>query len=197
MSNLKQLLLYTFFTATIIGLLSSCGSDYAPKPRGYYRIELPAKEYKHYSGACHYEFDIPTYAEVVPDSSRDTRPCWTNVVYKGLNGRIHISYYDIKSPEMFGNLIEDSRRLAFKHTVKAEGIDESRISNPKEKVYGLYYAIDGNTASSVQFFLTDSNKHFLRGALYFYTEPRQDSIQPVLNFVKEDIDVMLKTFKWK
>jgi gliding motility-associated lipoprotein GldD len=178
-------------------LFISCGSDYSPKPRGYYRIDLPEKKYKHYSGACNYEFDYPVYAEVWPDSSRDTKPCWNNIVFPTLNGRLHLSYYTIQSEEMFGELIEDSRRLAFKHTVKAEGIDESRITNAKEKVYGLYYNIEGNTASSVQFFLTDSNKHFLRGALYFYAEPRQDSIQPVLNFVKKDIDVMLKSFKWK
>ncbi|HEY1061271.1 MAG TPA: gliding motility lipoprotein GldD, partial [Daejeonella sp.] len=64
-------------------------------------------------------------------------------------------------------------------------------------VYGIYYSIDGNTASSVQFFLTDSTKNYLRGALYFNEQPRLDSIQPVLDFVKKDIDQMIKTFKWR
>lgn len=187
-----------YITAFLLALVFySCQPGYSPKPRGFYRIELPEKAYKHYDSECKYEFDIPVYAEVRNDSSRDTKPCWKNVVYPTLNGRVHLSYYDIKDEKMFIELIEDSRRLAFKHTVKADGIDESRISNPQEKVYGLLYDIGGNAASSIQFFLTDSNKHFLRGALYFYAEPRQDSIQPVLDFVRKDIDVMLKSFKWK
>jgi gliding motility-associated lipoprotein GldD len=98
---------------------------------------------------------------------------------------------------MLGSLIEDSRRLVFKHTVKAEGIQESKISNDQSKVYGLFYDIEGNAASSIQFFVTDSTNNFLRGALYFYAEPQADSIAPVLEFVKKDIMVMLESFNWK
>ncbi len=93
-------------------------------------------------------------------------------------------------------LVEYARELAFKHTVKANAIDQKIINYPDKKVYGVYYAIDGNTASSVQFFLTDSVNHYFRGALYFNERPQYDSIQPVVSFLKEDIDVMIKTFTW-
>lgn len=176
--------------------IASCNSDYAPKPRGYYRIELPKKEYKNFTSECGFSFDIPTYAVVVNDSSTDAKECWKNVVYKGLNGRLHMSYYQLTSPKMFAELVEDSRRLVFKHTVKADGINESRIDNPKTNVHGLYYDIEGNAASSIQFFVTDSSKNFLRGALYFYAPPQADSIQPVLDFVRKDVERMLETFHW-
>jgi gliding motility-associated lipoprotein GldD len=94
-------------------------------------------------------------------------------------------------------LTEDARSFAFKHTVKATSIDQGIIYNPDRKIYGIYYTIDGNAASSVQFFLTDSTRNYIRGALYFNTEPRLDSIQPVLDFVKKDVNVMIKSFKWK
>lgn len=178
-------------------LLFSCSNDYSPKPRGYYRIALPAKTYTNYSSDCSYSFNIPSYAAVVNDSTPDANECWKNVVYKGLNGRLHMSYYKIGNKQMLASLIEDSRRLVFKHTVKADGISESRIDHPEAKVHGLYYDIEGNAASSVQFFVTDSNKHFLRAALYFYAAPQIDSIKPVLDFVKKDIAVMLETFKWQ
>ena len=178
-------------------IVASCNSDYTPKPRGYYRIDLPEKSYINYKSDCGFSFDVPTYADVVKDSSTDAQDCWRNVVYKGLNGRLHLSYYQITSAKMFGQLIEDSRRLVFKHTVKADGINESRIDNIKTGVHGLYYDIEGNAASSIQFFLTDSNKHFLRGALYFYAPPQADSIQPVLNFVRKDVERMLETFQWE
>ncbi len=182
---------------SILFFCSACNSDYTPKPRGYFRIDLPEKAYTAYSSGCNYSFDLPVYADVRDDSSRDAKTCWKNVVFPSLNGRIHLSYYPIKDQKMFAQLIEDSRRLVFKHTVKAEGIQESRISNDTSKVYGLFYDIEGNAASSIQFFVTDSTKNFLRGALYFYAEPQADSIAPVLQFVKKDIMVMLETLKWK
>jgi gliding motility-associated lipoprotein GldD len=178
-------------------LFISCGTDYSPKPRAYFRIQFPEKKYQTYSGDCPYSFEFPDYAKVQPDSSRDSKPCWLNVNYPDFNGRIHLSYQPIASIDEFNQLTEDARTFAFKHTVKATAIDEGIISYPKEKVYGIYYSIDGNTASSVQFFLTDSTKNYLRGALYFNEQPRLDSIQPVMEFLKKDIDQMIKTFKWK
>ena len=176
--------------------LSSCGNDYSPKPRGYFRIEFPKKEYQDYNSSCPFTFQYPKYAEVLPDDTRDARPCWLNINYAQFNGKIHLSYHPVTSRKVFDELIEDSRTFAFKHTVKATGIDEGRISFPDKKVYGIYYTIQGNTASSVQFFLTDSTKNYLRAALYFDETPRIDSLKPVLDFVKKDIDVMIKTFRW-
>ena len=131
------------------------------------------------------------------DSADGNQPNWYNLTYPQFNGRLHISYYQIKTKQEFNNLVEDSRKLAFKHTVKATGIDEGVISSPQNNVHGIYYTIDGNTASSTQFFLTDSTKNFLRGALYFNEKPQADSIEPVIKFIKTDIDKLIKTLKWK
>ncbi len=176
--------------------LSSCRGDYSPKPRGYFKIDLPEKQYQTFSSECPYSFDYPVYASVLPDTKSDAMPCWLDVSYPQFNGKIHLSYQPVHSPQQFNQLIEDARTFAFKHTVKATAIDEGIISYPEKKVYGIYYSIDGNTASSVQFFLTDSTKNYIRGALYFNEQPRLDSIQPVLDFIKKDIDVMIKSFKW-
>ncbi|WP_374166035.1 gliding motility lipoprotein GldD [Arcticibacter sp. MXS-1] len=200
MGNLEQRLNLIAFVAILLFALTSCNScqdNYSPKPRGYFRITFPQKSYQQYSGTCPYSFKYPTYAIITKDSSRDAKPCWINVSYPGFNAKLHLSYHDITSQKTFNELIEDSRTFAFKHTVKATAIDEARIAYPDRKVYGIYYTIEGNTASSVQFFLTDSTRHYLRGALYFNEVPRIDSIQPVLNFVKKDIDVMIKSLKWQ
>jgi len=180
----------------ILGFLS-CNNDYSPKPRGYFRIEFPAKAYIKYDSICPYTFDYPVYTRISPDSAKDAKPCWMDVIYPQFNGTIHLSYQPITSKKIFDELVEDARTFAFKHTVKATAIDEALISYPDHKVYGTYYSIAGNTASSIQFFLTDSSKNYLRGALYFNEQPRIDSIQPVLDFVKKDIDVMIRSFRWK
>jgi gliding motility-associated lipoprotein GldD len=197
MKNNKYILHFLAITIFAIFLSACSNSDYVPKQRGYYRIDLPEKSYVDYSSGCNYSFKMPVYADVRNDSSRDSQPCWKNVVYPTLNGRLHLSYFKIENEKMLGSLIEDSRRLVFKHTVKAQGIQESKISNDISKVYGLFYDIEGNAASSIQFFVTDSTNNFLRGALYFYAEPQADSIAPVLEFVMKDIMVMLESFKWK
>lgn len=178
-------------------LFSACGNDYTPKPRGYFKIDFPKKEYQTYNDNCPYSFDFPVYSKIVPDSSRNSKSCWIDVAYPQFNGRVHLSYQPVTSREVFNELIEDARTFAFKHTVKATAIDERYIAYPEKRVYGTYYSIDGNTASSIQFYLTDSTKNYIRGALYFHEEPRLDSIQPVLRFIEEDINRMIKTFRWK
>ncbi|MFD2325263.1 gliding motility lipoprotein GldD [Mucilaginibacter galii] len=178
--------------------LYACSSepDYSPKPRGYARIYFPERTYRQYKADCPYTFTYPTYAIVEPDNAKGAKPCWINLQLPQFKGTLHLSYQPVTSKKVFNELIEDAHTFAFKHTVKATSIDEGIIRYPDRKVYGIYYTIDGNAASSAQFFLTDSTHHYLRGALYFNTQPRLDSIQPVLDFVKKDMAVLIKSFRW-
>jgi gliding motility-associated lipoprotein GldD len=186
------------FVMVLAVLLSACGEhDYSPKPRGYFRIDFPVKAYQAYTGGCPFTFDYPKYAKVEIDSMRGSKPCWLNVQFPQFQGTLHLSYEEITSLKKFNELVEDAHLFASKHTIKASSIDQGRLTFPDRKVYGLYYTIEGNTASNAQFFLTDSSRHWLRGALYFRTEPRIDSIQPVLTFVKKDMEVLIRTLKWK
>ncbi|MBD1395281.1 gliding motility lipoprotein GldD [Mucilaginibacter glaciei] len=179
--------------------LYACGgnADYSPKPRGFFRIVYPEKTYQPYTDGCPFTFDYPKYTFFEPDKSRNAQPCWINMQFPQFNATLHLTYQPITSKKEFNELTEDAHKLSFKHTVKATGINTATIYYPDRNVYGIYYSIDGNTASSAQFYLTDSTRHYLRGALYFNSEPRLDSIQPVLTFIKKDVDVLIKTLKWK
>jgi gliding motility-associated lipoprotein GldD len=177
-------------------LLISCGSDfYTPKPKGYFRIDLPEKSYKKIEKDCPFSFEIPDYASVKPNTNNPEQTCWFNLEFNNLNASLYMSYKVVDNN--INKYLEDSRTLAFKHTVKAVDIEQQTIKNDSTKVYGLIYDIQGNTASSYQFHLTDSNNHFIRGSLYFNNLPNQDSIQPVLDFVKLDIEHLIETFEWK
>ena len=189
----------TLILALTLLLFASCSGnhDYSPKPRGYFRIFYPKKDYQAYDASCPFTFIYPKYAFIEPDKNPDAKPCWLNMQFPQFNGTLHLSYEKIASTKEFNELIEDAHKLSFKHTVKATSIDEGVINYPERKVYGIYYTIDGNAASSVQFYLTDSTRNYIRGALYFNSEPRLDSIQPVLRFVKQDVNVMIKSFRWK
>ena len=194
---------FLILVATLFISACSGEGDYAPKPRGFYRINFPQRGYQEYVSGNPFTFAYPTYAKMEQDTqSRPTGKLLNmqtllNMQFPQFNATLHLSYETIPNKKIFNELVEDAHKFAFKHTVKATSIDEGVIRYPERKVYGIYYTIDGNAASSVQFFLTDSVKNYLRGALYFNSEPRLDSIQPVLNFVKQDMDMMIKSFKWK
>ncbi|MBP7211183.1 MAG: gliding motility lipoprotein GldD, partial [Paludibacteraceae bacterium] len=81
--------------------------------------------------------------------------------------------------------------------IKADAITEQAFENTNNDVYGILYEIRGNTASSVQFVLTDSTKNFLRGALYFNNRPNKDSLAPVINYIKDDVIRIMETTKWQ
>lgn len=185
--------LFIFLSAVL--LLASCDGDSIPKPRGYFRIDLPEKKYSSFQSECPYTFNYPQYADVEPYRGSMNERCWFNIEYKRFKGTVHLSYYGISGD--LAKHIEDSRALAYKHSVKANAIDEKLISYPERKVYGLLYEISGNAASSVQFYLTDSTTNFVRAALYFKASPNFDSIAPVQEFVRADIDTLIKSFRWK
>ena len=88
--------------------------------------------------------------------------------------------------------------MVMKHIPKASSIENKIYENPEKRIYGLTYTIAGvDAASPYQFYLTDSTKHFIRGALYFNTIPNNDSLAPVIEFLKEDINHLIETFEWK
>lgn len=178
-------------------LFSSCGEEnYTPKPRGFFRIDLPEKEYQNYQSDCPFSFDYPIYSDIENDTKNLAEPCWLNLNFPKFKGTLHLSYKAVH-----GNVAEylnDARELTNKHIAKAAAINEIPIIYPDKNVYGLIYDVEGSGAASpVQFFVTDSSKHFVRGALYFTVRPNNDSLQPVIKFIKEDIDRFVDSFEWK
>lgn len=181
-------------------LLTSCGSDdedvIIPKPLAYFRIDLPQKKYSLFSDSCPFEFEYPSnYALVLADSDNNAEPCWKNIVCPRFRAEINISYKHIDNN--LEKYLDDSWMLATKHQVKASGMSEMPIKRDSAKVYGLMFEIEGNAASNLQFYITDSTNYFLRGALYFYAKPNYDSLSPVIDFLKKDVERMITTLRWK
>ncbi len=187
---------YTFpliILALFLGM--ACQRNYTPKPRGYLRVEFPDKEYTRFDSLCPYVFEFPVYARVVADTDFNSEPCWINIEFPTFDGIIHISYKKVH--HNLNTYIEDSRKLTYKHTIKADAIKETVYTDPELNVHGILYDIKGNAASSLQFYLTDSSEHFLRGSLYFNVQPDRDSLAPVIAFFKEDIIHLMESFEWK
>lgn len=176
----------------------SCGEapTTTPHPRGFQRIDLPEKKYQRFQlEECHYSFDLPVYAEVKPDPYPNAEECWYNVNYKPFGATLHLSYRDIHNRDELFKVINDSREMVFKHVSRADQIVENYLS--KDNFRGIFYELDGSTATNAQFYITDSTQHFLRGSLYFNSRTNQDSIAPVLRFLKADMLRLIESLEWK
>ncbi len=183
-------------------LSSGCEEAVAvPKPRAYPRVVYPAKAYAPFKESfCAFSFDLPKYAVIERDTDffgeRPSSDCWFNIQVPQINASIYCSYYPIKSRKDFDEMVADAFSITNKHTVKANYIEEIPISRPADKVHGVVFNVEGAVASSYQFFLTDSTRHFLRGALYFNTQARPDSLAPVAAFMRQDLDRIVRTLTW-
>lgn len=189
------------FLAIPFLLILGCNEKYTPKPREYFRIDFPEKTYHKLQPGFPYQFDVPDYSKIVPNQGNSDQPYWINISVPANKAEVHISYYNLSNKEvsnrvLLNKFMEDTRTLAYKHTVKADAIQEQVFMNPGKKVYGLIYRIEGNAASPMQFFLTDSTNHFLRGALYIREVPNIDSLKPVIDFLEPDVIRLIETTTW-
>ncbi len=176
-------------------VLVACTESPVPKPRGYFRISFPEKQYRLFDTLYPFTFEYPVYGSIVKEENRQDEGEWISVSFPAYKAKIHLSYKDISAN--LSQLTEDARNLAYKHTYKADAIDEQLFSNPDKRVYGILYDIKGNSASSVQFYVTDSSSHYLRGALYFRCQPNKDSLSPAIDFFKADVIHLIETIRWK
>ena len=177
-------------------LLVSCSENYTPLPRGYFRIDLPEHTYRLSDTTFPYYFEYPEYAELQNSPHNPDSMYWVNVIYPQFKATVYLSYKSID-----GNLItylEDAYTLVSKHIPKADAINDSLIVDNDRNIFGLTYKIEGSGAASpYQFFVTDSASHFLRGALYFDIVPNNDSLEPVIDFITDDIEHLINTLEWK
>jgi gliding motility-associated lipoprotein GldD len=121
--------------------------------------------------------------------------CGFTITYPKMKATIYLNYQpvhnDIKA------LLKDAQTLTYKHVIKADDILEQPYLNPSQKVYGMFYQVDGNAATNSQFYVTDSTKHFVQGSVYFYAKPNFDSIMPAASYIKNDMQRLMETLKWK
>lgn len=176
--------------------LAGCQEEYTPKPRGYFRIQMPEKAYQNLDSIYPYQFEYPQYARVLPDEFSPLETNWINLDFPQFKGRLHISYKAVDGN--LGEYLEDSRNFVMKHIPRASAIREELIVDPERKMYGMLYEIKGTGAASpMQFFVTDSTHHFLRAALYFTVRPNNDSLAPVIDFIGKDINQLINTIRWR
>jgi gliding motility-associated lipoprotein GldD len=208
----------TAILLVIIFFIGACNSGYTSKKRGYYKISFPQHEYVKFDTAGFpYTFEYPVYARIIKDSTffeqTDDNPYWLNIDFPMFRGKIFISYkkiggksiYKVKTPTGYKdssgintlvNMVNDSYKLTYKNDIKAYSIEDSVMHTPNN-ISGIFFRLTGSVATAKQFFLTDSTRNFLRGALYFDATPNEDSLKIVNDFLQEDMYHLINTLRWK
>jgi gliding motility-associated lipoprotein GldD len=182
------------FIGIILIAMGSCQKEYTPKPRGYFRIDFPEKSYHKLNQNLPYSFEIADYSKASAPSTPMADSGWITISTPANKTDLHLSYAQLNDD--LKKHMEESRRLAYDHSIKADAIEERLFINPDKNVFGTIYYIEGNAASPIQFYLTDSATHFLRGALYIREIPNIDSIRPVIDFLRPDIIHLIETTSW-
>ncbi|MBN9296981.1 MAG: hypothetical protein J0I41_08210 [Filimonas sp.] len=197
---IKRLAIVSVIVGFIMACIS-CNSPFTPKPRGYFQVKFPERKYQLFDEPGYpYSFEYPVYAKVVKDSTffgeATENPWWINVEFPQFDSKIYLSYKIIGGQYKLERLVNDAFNMTNKHSVKANAIEDSLMVTPNN-IRGMYFRVGGDVATANQFFLTDSTKHFLRGALYFDATPNQDSLSIINNFLSEDMKHMINSVKWK
>ncbi len=194
---------FLILNSILLLLCVSCSRGNTPKPYGYYRIATPDTAYTDFqSSILNSQFSILNYpytfalsenAVVQPRTDVD-EPYWINIVYPSLNATIHCSYKPVRNN--LRELTNDALEFVYRNASFATAIPEQEYMHPEAHVYGVLFDLEGNTASSCQFFVTDSTRHFFRASVYCNCPPNADSLAPVYQYIRTDVIKMVETFEW-
>lgn len=181
----------TCSTTLLVSFLSfSCKDDVIPKPASHLRLDYPEAKYVNFANDCPFGFEMNSEAEI-----KGEKDCGFTIAYPKMKATIYLTYKPVNND--IAKLLRDAQKLTYEHVIKADDILEQPYLNPQTKVYGMFYQVDGNAATNSQFYATDSTKHFVTGSVYFYAKPNYDSIMPAASYIKNDMQRLMETLKWK
>lgn len=195
---MKQLLIIL----TVTFLFTACGDeDYTPKPRVYPKMDLPNQAYKNFENTfCGFTFQQPVATKVEKKKEflgeKAANDCWFNLHYPALNGSVHFTYYRITKERPLYKLVGDVYKMEDQHIEKATGTSHEAVVRRADNVFGEIANIGGDVGTPFHFYLTDSTTHFIRAGLTFNASANSDSLAPAVNYVKEDMMTLIKTFQW-
>ncbi len=174
----------------ILFLFSGCKKEVLPKPTSHLRLDYPVAEYAAFESSCPYTFSINGEAII-----KGKKECGFTITYPKMKATIFLTYKTVNGD--IDKLLRDAQKLTYEHVIKADDILEQPYINKEKKVYGMFYNVSGNAATNAQFYATDSVKHFVTGSVYFYAKPNFDSIMPASDYIRNDIQTLMESLKWK
>ena len=196
-SNKKKHYIYSLWILSLILIcisLISCRQEVTPKPNAFFRIDPDTSSYQSINSNLPVTFEIAASAYIVYDTNHVANE-WVNIIYPHYRTTLYCSYHPVNKLQNIYQLLDENKTLVYRHSIKAEQITAQNYADSINDIYATLYQLQGNTATPIQFAITDSSKYLFRGALYFDFPIRNDSIAPVLDYLKSDIIHLIETFK--
>ncbi|MCV9927279.1 gliding motility lipoprotein GldD [Flavobacterium sp. LS1R49] len=184
----KSIAIIILFIMTL--MVFSCKDDVVPKPASYLRLDYHEAKYVNFENQCPFAFEMNADAII-----KGEKNCGFTILYPKMKATIYLTYKPVNGD--INKLLKDAQKLTYEHVIKADDILEQPYLNKDKKLYGMFYQVDGNAATNSQFYITDSIKHFVTGSVYFYAKPNFDSIMPAASYIKNDMQHLMETIKWK
>lgn len=179
-----------FLIISLPFFFSSCKDDILPKPAGFLRLDYPEAKYLNFENDCPFSFQMNETAII-----KGEKECGFAITYPKMKATIYLTYKPVN--QNIEKLLKDAQKLTYEHVIKADDILEQPYLNPHKKVYGMFYQVNGDAATNSQFYVTDSTNHFITGSVYFYAKPNFDSVMPAVSYIKNDMQRLMETLKWK
>jgi gliding motility-associated lipoprotein GldD len=167
------------------------------KPQGYFRIATPNPTYITWDSVIPFTFqynDLARFSLV----KQEGKNYWMDLHYPQYNASLKMTLVSLKN-DLREHVVNEERMLMFHvEKRKADDIQYSVIFDPNAKLYGQMYDIVGKEAATpLKFWVTDSLDFYVRATLYFNFVPNNDSLEPVIKYLKSDVLKMIDTWKWK
>jgi gliding motility-associated lipoprotein GldD len=183
--------------------LFSCGTaseeenTAMPRPKGFPAMEIPPHKYQALENGHPFSFELSMHAVVKKDTFALAEPHWMYIYYPRWDAFIQLTYKSVEGDrKRLDKMIRDSYVLASKHQMKANRIEDA-ILTTRDGRKATVIELEGEVATPFQFFATDSTSHFLRGAVYLNTATKNDSLAPVIRYLKQDAIHLIQTLRWK
>ena len=171
--------------------LLACNKNHKPKPKGYNHINFPEQSYVPITIKNKYSFEKNIQTSIEQNDSYG----WLNLLYKNYDAKILITHKYIEKENDLISFVNESYKLTEKHNKKASSIKETHIKT-KNDLNAVIIDLKGEVPTQFQFITTDSVNHFLRGALYFQVATKNDSLAPIIEYIKKDMIHILNTLEW-
>ena len=184
----KQLAVFALLV--VMFSVFSCKDEVLPKPSSYLRLDYPEAKYVNFENKCPFAFEMNSEAVI-----KGEKDCGFTISYPKMKATIYLTYKPVNSD--INKLLRDAQKLTYEHVIKADDILEQPFINNENKVYGMFYQVNGNAATNAQFYVTDSIKNFIDCSVYFYAKPNFDSVMPAASYVKNDMQMLMESLKWK
>ncbi len=174
-------------------LFTACADDPLPKPKGWLRLDLPEQHYENWEGDAPFVAEVPAYAVLVPRNATGGAK-WFDMRFAKQRATVHMTWSAVNGD--LPQLIEDAHTFKKQHEAKASRIGSERLLRDSARVFGTLFDVEGDVASPMVFYLTDSTNNFLYGALYFDVRPNADSLAPVTERLRADVRHFAATLRW-